>query len=97
MVMSQIFRHWVEVIISIWKSIIPQAKSSTGNQLNVFRDVAEELYFWTNNSKSIEERKAIKGVQHAIEEVIKRHGEQTFKRPTPSLRYNRWLRKRNVQ
>jgi hypothetical protein len=49
--------------------------------LLLLREIAEQLYFRAQASKYREERKAIKGVQHAIEDVVKRHGLETFKRP----------------
>jgi hypothetical protein len=53
--------------------------------LLLLREIAEQLYFRAQASKYREERKAIKGVQHAIEDVVKRHGLETFKRPNEDL------------
>lgn len=82
--MSQILKRWVEGIISVWKLTTPRVRFSTGNQYSLFRDLAEELYFRANNAKTVSERKAIKGVQHAIEDVLEKHGIKSFDRPDPN-------------
>lgn len=44
--------------------------------LAILEELAAELYFRAQAAQSKEERAAIKGVQHSIERVLERHGEQ---------------------